>query len=150
MDPLKNVAVTDPKPNGMRLSVESWDEMLADVARKAPLEACGLIAGNLEQPIYQALAVISATNSLQSPISFQIDPQEQLAAFNRIEANGWELIGIYHSHPHGPDEPSPTDIAENYYPETIQLIWSKRTGVWKCRGFLIQERTTQEVSLLVA
>ncbi len=139
-----------PKPQGLRLTVEDWEEMQADVARKAPEEACGLIAGELQEPIYQALAVIPATNSLHSPVRYQIEPIEQLAALNRIDAEAWDLVGIYHSHPNGPDTPSETDVAECYYPEAVQLIWSKRTGAWKCRGFLIQAGVIQEISLLLA
>jgi len=139
-----------PKPEGLRISVEDWEEMRAYAAHKAPEEACGLIAGSPDVMIYQARIIIPTTNILHSPFSFKIDPQEQLAAFNKIEADGLELIGIYHSHPNGPDEPSPTDIAEAYYPETVQLIWSRRTGAWKCRGFLIQGQAVEEISLMLA
>ncbi len=139
-----------PKPQGLRLTVEDWEEMYADVARKAPEEACGLIAGKLEEPIYQALAIIPATNNLHSRVRYQIEPLEQLAALNRIDAEAWDLVGIYHSHPNGPDTPSETDVTECYYPEAVQLIWSKRTGAWKCRGFLIQAGVIQEISLLLA
>jgi proteasome lid subunit RPN8/RPN11 len=60
-----------------------------------------------------------------------------------------ELIGIYHSHPHGPDEPSPTDVNEAYYPEAIHLIWSQRTGKWQCRAFMITERLSVGIPLVV-
>jgi proteasome lid subunit RPN8/RPN11 len=34
------------------------------------------------------------------------------------------LIAIFHSHPHGPAEPSKTDIERAYYPEVAHLIVS--------------------------
>jgi proteasome lid subunit RPN8/RPN11 len=138
------------QPQGIRITVEDWEEMHSDVELKIPEEACGLIAGTLGTPYYQALAVLPLTNSLHSPVRFKIEPQEQLAAFNTIDASNWELVGIYHSHPLGPDTPSATDVDESYYPEAVQLIWSKRTGAWKCRGFLIQQGAIHEISLLLA
>ena len=41
-----------------------------------------------------------------------------------MEAEGLELIAIYHSHPDGPARPSATDVANAYYPDTVQLIIS--------------------------
>ena len=137
-------------PLGMRIAVEDCEEMRSNVASKAPEEACGMIAGQVEGDIYQVKAVIPATNILHSPVRFRVDPQEQLAAFNRIEEQDWELLGIYHSHPGGPDKPSPTDIAEAYYPEAVYLVWSCRTGAWTCRGFMIQNGVVSEIPLLLA
>jgi proteasome lid subunit RPN8/RPN11 len=83
-------------------------------------------------------------------VRYLVDAQEQLQAFCQMEERGWELLGIYHSHLHGPDEPSPTDIAEAYYPEAIHLIWSCRTGMWKCRGFLIRDGRIQDIPIFLA
>lgn len=137
------------RPKVIRLNTSLWKEMCADVECQTPEEACGLVVGVSTQDTYQALAVIPTTNVLHSPHRFRVDPQEQLDAFNTIETLGWELIGIYHSHPRGPDEPSPTDIAEAYYPEAVHLIWSGRTDEWKCRGFIIQGDSVYEVPVLL-
>jgi proteasome lid subunit RPN8/RPN11 len=110
---------------------EHWEQMLEDVTRRAPEEACGLLAG-LGNSI---LAVIPVNNMLHSPVRYRMDPQEQLNAFQSIEASNWELLGIYHSHPHGPEGLSLTDIDEAYYPDSALLIWSGRSGAWECRGF---------------
>jgi len=64
-------------------------------------------------------------------------PQEQVRIFLSLEKLGWDLLAIYHSHPNGPDHPSPTDLAEAAYPETVYLIWFPREGEWACRGFFI-------------
>ena len=69
-----------------------------------------------------------------------MDPEEQLAVFNQIEDQDWQLLAIYHSHLQGPEGPSPTDVNEAYYPELVNLIWSNTTGEWICRGFSIQKR----------
>jgi proteasome lid subunit RPN8/RPN11 len=74
-------------------------------------------------------------------------PHQQLAAFKLIDLNGWELAAIYHSHPLGPDQPSPTDIAEAHYPDTITLIWSKQPGDWHCHAFRILEGHIDEIEI---
>jgi len=65
--------------------------------------------------------------------------EKQLAVFHQVEEQDWQLLAIYHSHLQGPEQPSPTDIAEAYYPELVNLIWSNITGAWICRGFSIQK-----------
>ena len=62
-----------------------------------------------------------------------------------IDQNGWELVGIYHSHPNGPDKPSVTDIQEAYYPDVVYMILSPDGETWRCRGFRIQDGKFDEV-----
>jgi proteasome lid subunit RPN8/RPN11 len=119
--------------------------MRLDIEQHAPEEACGLLAG-LENQVKMVLPI---TNELHSPVRYRMAAREQLEAFEKFDLAGLELIGIYHSHPNGPNRPSATDIAEAFYPEAFYLIWSAHYGVWKCRAFRIQERQVQEVSLIV-
>jgi proteasome lid subunit RPN8/RPN11 len=79
-----------------------------------------------------------------------MDPYEQLQAFEWIDSQELELIGIFHSHPAGPETVSATDIREAAY-EVVHLIWSHAGGgaAWKVRGFWIQDGKAQEVDLLV-
>jgi proteasome lid subunit RPN8/RPN11 len=126
-----------------------WESMQEHAARDAPLEACGLVSGRTEKGSFQALDLIPTTNILHSPTQYRIDPHEQLNAFNEMEAGGLELVAIYHSHPHGPEVPSPIDIKGAYYPESIHLIWSASGGAWNCRGFLIHNDTFREVGLII-
>jgi proteasome lid subunit RPN8/RPN11 len=131
----------------LHIPADLWEHMLSEVISSTPEEACGLLAGHISQGFYQALQMIPVTNMLHSPVGYLMAPHEQLAAFNLIEERGWELVGIYHSHPNGPDKPSATDIAEAYYPEAIYLIWSVQSREWKCRGFFIQNSKAREVAL---
>ena len=134
-------------PKGFQINTEHYETMHHHVALQLPEEACGLIAGEIDQSSYRALAVFPTTNVLHSTTRFKIDPQEQLDIFKQIEAEDWELLGIYHSHPNGPDEPSATDIAEAYYPEAVNLIWSYRTNYWRMRGFIIRDESVHEIPL---
>ena len=118
--------------------------MLDHVHNQAPLEACGLVAGKNDQ----VGRVIPIRNQAQSPERFVMDPYEQLQAFAWIETNGLELLGIFHSHPTGPETASQTDIAEAAY-EVVQLIWSRTRGSWQACGFWIENGTATEVVLQI-
>ena len=119
-----------------------WQAMRRQVSRLAPLEACGLLAGMN----WRAELRIGVRNADQSPVRFHMEPLEQWRAFQRIESAGLELLGIYHSHPDGPDRPSPTDIAEAMYP-VVQIIWYRLEGKWHSTGFRIEAGEVREVDL---
>lgn len=110
-----------------------WQAMRRHVVRRAPLEACGLLAGKNDK-VEMTLGV---RNADRSPLRFRMEARAQWRAFRRIEDLGLELVGIYHSHPNGPQHPSPTDVAEAMYP-VVQIIWSLREGEWQARGFWIE------------
>jgi len=119
--------------------------MRDDVEERFPEEACGLLAGTAGR----VLSVIPVTNTLNSPVRYQMDPHEQLRAFIMIEENRWELTAIYHSHPHGPDRPSKTDIEESYYPDSVYFIWFKKSVEWYCKGFYIQDGSAISVPIKI-
>jgi proteasome lid subunit RPN8/RPN11 len=129
---------------GLTISTEHWQEMLAHVDQQAPLEACGLLAGKE----YHVKKVILVRNQAQSPVRFVMDPHEQLQAFDWMDANRLDLLGIFHSHPNGPETASLTDIAEAAY-EVVHLIWSRAQGNWKARAFWIENGSATEASLQI-
>lgn len=129
---------------GLKISRNDWQEMLEHVDRHAPLEACGLLAGRDDR----VKSVILVRNQAQSPVRFVMEPYEQLKAFDWIESNGLELLGIFHSHPGGPETASSTDIAEAAY-EVIHLIWSRTRDHWQARAFWIENGSAAEVSLQI-
>lgn len=127
------------------LSKNHWQEMLEHVQQQVPLEACGLLAGRNNR----VEKVIFVRNQAESPVRFVMEPYEQLQAFDWIESNGLDLLGIFHSHPAGPETASITDIKEAAY-EVVHVIWSRTAGRWQARGFWIENgRATEEVSLQI-
>lgn len=129
----------------LSLTKEQLQQMIAHVDSCAPLESCGLLAG-LNSKVETVLEV---TNQAQSAVRFVMDPIEQLNAFEWIESNGQELIGIFHSHPTGPETVSPTDIAQAAY-EAVQVILARTDdGSWHARGFWIKDGAYDEVTLRV-
>ena len=130
--------------NTLKLKTEHMQAMLQHVSDQAPLEACGLLAGNQGS----VEAILKGRNADQSPVRFRMDAQEQYNAFEWIEAHGLDLVGIFHSHPFGPETVSPTDVAEAAY-EVVHVIWSQIDHVWSARGFWIEKGRTIEVGLQV-
>jgi [CysO sulfur-carrier protein]-S-L-cysteine hydrolase len=128
----------------LTLSKAHWQEMLEHVNQQVPVEACGLLAGKNNR----VEKVILIQNQAQSPVRFVMDPYEQLEAFNWIEANRLDLLGIFHSHPAGPGTVSVTDITEAAY-EVTHLIWFRNQDRWQARGFWIENGRATEVPLQI-
>ena len=123
------------------------DSMTRHVAERAPLEACGLLAGREGR----VESVIEMENADQSHAHFRMDALAQLRAFEWIEARGLDLVGIFHSHPAGPEAVSPTDIAEAAY-AVVHIVLSRPHGEqseWQARGFLIESGRAVEAPLIV-
>jgi proteasome lid subunit RPN8/RPN11 len=110
----------------------------------APLEACGLLAG--VNATVQKIFLVQ--NQAHSAVRFVMNPIEQLNAFAWIESHGTDLLGIFHSHPAGPETVSPTDIAEAAY-DVVQIILSRSDKKWQARGFWIKDNDYKEVALQI-
>ncbi len=82
------------------------DEIVAHARRDAPNECCGLIAGRDGA----ATAAHATDNAAASPFRFEIDGLALLHLIDRFEADGDELVAIYHSHTRSEPYPSQTDL----------------------------------------
>jgi proteasome lid subunit RPN8/RPN11 len=119
-------------------------QALYDPAR----ECCGLLAGR-EGAITQ---IFPATNVATNPAtSYEIAPEELFRLMREIRAASLELLGIYHSHPNGKNEPSALDVERAYYPDVAYFITSpcedapKPTRAFSIRGDRVTELEIQVV-----
>lgn len=128
----------------LTLTSKQVQEIVGHADANTPLESCGLLAGKNDR----VEKVLFVQNQAQSPERFVMDPQEQLKAFDWIESNELDLLGIFHSHPTGPETVSPTDIAEAAY-DVVHVVCSWADGQWKLRGFWIEHGKASEVTLQV-
>ncbi len=75
-----------------------------------PEECCGVLLGHAEEPrrALQARPMknVAKENRTQR---YVIEPLDLLRADTAARSNGLDLIGIYHSHPNHPAEPSEFD-----------------------------------------
>lgn len=128
------------------LSREHIQQIQAHLQANLPEEACGLLAGWENR----VSAVIPITNQAHSPVRFYMDPLELNNALIHIEEEGLELLAIFHSHPSGPDHPSPTDIREFYYPGTAVMIWSHDgAGNWQGKAYKIDQSSYTQIAVTI-
>ncbi|MFT2719478.1 Mov34/MPN/PAD-1 family protein [Deinococcus sp. A31D244] len=91
-------------------------ELWAHARRDAPRECVGALGGLTVPvqagalPTWQVRTLYPLPNTARDPQrEYLADPLHLLRALKAMRAEGLELVGLYHSHPHGPDQPSPTD-----------------------------------------
>jgi proteasome lid subunit RPN8/RPN11 len=108
-------------------------------------ERCGLLAGS-EGVISR---VLHAHNISGDPATqYEIAPTELFQLMREIRGAGLQLLGIYHSHPHGANEPSRTDIARAYYPDAAYFIISPQPHEERpVRAFSIRDGSVAELEI---
>lgn len=109
-----------------------------------PEEACGLVAADATG---RAVEVLPVTNSLHSPVRYQMETREQFDAMKRIRLEGWSLFAIFHSHPLSEPAPSPTDIRQAFYPEAYMIIVGLEKEPPVVRGFVVEDGRARELPL---
>ena len=90
-----------------------------------------------------------AKNIAENPSRFLLDPKDHIEARRAARGRGLEVIGFYHSHPHSPAWPSPTDVAEATYPEAVHLIVSLQGNAAVARLFRIERASATELAMVV-
>ncbi|HEX6507573.1 MAG TPA: M67 family metallopeptidase [Chloroflexota bacterium] len=111
-----------------------------------PDEACGLIASSDGR----AIRVYPIDNIDASPVSYRMDPKQQLQAMMEIDDNEWELGAIFHSHTRTRAYPSQTDVQLAFYADTLYMIISladeRRPDL---RAYRIVDAQIQEVPVQI-
>ena len=104
---------------------------LAGIAKKSlPNESCAFLLGKDVENESVVVEVMPMRNSVQSPISFNIEPEELLKAYDLAEKQGLQVIGIFHSHP-GNASPSSTDKKFMEINPVVWLIYSTTDDQFK-------------------
>ena len=132
----------------MELDRVFFDEMVAHGLAGFPNEACGLLAAKEGRPV----RFFPMTNRDASPVTYRLDPKEQLRVFDEMDEEGWDLLGIFHTHTHSEAYPSETDRSQAFYPEASYLVMSLSDRANPVlRSFRIDEETgISEEDLVIA
>jgi len=93
-----------------------------------PEECCGFLLGGDSDPriIVRALSAQNINRDSRQN-RFNIDPMELVRADEEARRANLDLIGIYHSHPDVPPQPSQVDL-ENAWPWYTYLVVSVQNG----------------------
>ena len=88
-----------------------------------PAEACGLIGGASEGDRKAAVQLVPLANQRTDSARnrYLIDPESFRRAQQKLERDGLEVIGVYHSHPDHAPEPSAFD-REHAWPWLAYVI----------------------------
>lgn len=106
----------------LRVARNVYDAAVDHAREGQPREVCGVLGGD-RGPTSHARTLHRAENVAADPhTEYRIDPTEQLALMEAVEANGEDVVGFYHSHPRGPAAPSQTD---------------RRRATWTGRSYVI-------------
>lgn len=149
--------------------------MIAHALDGMPLEACGLFAGIPAAAPVSASAADAATaptaaqsaegqisaesqvlrfypcvNEAQSSKLYTVPGKAFLQADRDAEANGWQILGVMHSHTHTDAYPSPTDVAQAPDPDWHYVIVSLRDDLPSLRSYRIVDGTITEEQVRLA
>ena len=136
----------------MRIGRDLIDEIIAHSREAYPVkgaepreECCGLIGGNSDE----LTSVHRARNAAATWLRYEVHPSDQFRIMERIEADGEDLVGIYHSHTNSPAYPSQTDVnLAAQWPGVLWLICSLEDyDAPVVRGFRIRDGEIEEEDL---
>jgi len=134
-------------PGAIQIRREILTALLEQARSEALRECCGLLAGRggVITRAFQATNAADVTTK-----AYEIAPEELFRLMRQIRAAGLELLGIYHSHPVGENQPSVHDIERAYYPAAAYFILSPRTDVPQpVRAFEIRDGQVAELEIQV-
>ena len=136
----------------LQLKKSDYDKILSHAVQGLPNEACGVIAGVVENDIKKIEEVYLLTNIDNSNEHFSMDPKEQLAAVKDMRAKGLTLLGNWHSHPESPSRPSEEDkrLAHDSTVDYLILSLQDRENP-VLNAFLVQnhtEVTKEEIQII--
>ncbi len=100
------------------LEPQVGEAMIAHARFSHPQEACGLLAGASGS----VRMVYCLTNRDRSPTRFTVDPTEHFRAMRHAEQRGWQIMGVFHSHPSTAAEPSVLDVAGALDPQWLYVV----------------------------
>ncbi|HXV47124.1 MAG TPA: M67 family metallopeptidase [Nitrososphaera sp.] len=91
-------------------------EQLVGIAKEAlPNESCAFLLGRNDR----VAEIMPMRNADESAVTFSIEPQEILRAYDLAEGKRLQVIGIFHSHP---ARPAPSSIDRRFM-EINPVVW---------------------------
>ena len=129
----------------IRLPKKIADEMVKHAKEEFPRECCGMLAGK-NAAISKLFKIKNIARHMDE---YELDPQEQVNAFEEIDRLSLKLLGVYHSHPNHPCYPSSLDIHQAFYPGTLFFIISlKDMTDFQLKAFKICKGNVEEETII--
>lgn len=108
-----------------------WTHVRQDPER----EQLGALGGVQRGPAWVVHTLYPLANIAPDPRrEYLADPGQLLRALKAMRAEGLNLVGLYHSHPRGPETPSATDLRLAAYPVPYLIADLSRSAL---RAYLL-------------
>lgn len=136
----------------LRLSAAHLGEMLAHCYDGLPDEACGLLGGPVDgsgRPLGVVTGLYLCANADGSARTYTVDSRDQIRALRAAEAEGGDLIGVFHSHTHSEPFPSETDVRQAVEPFWYYVIVGLRRESPEVRAYRIEDGEIREAAIEV-
>ena len=133
----------------IKLKRSDYSRIVEHAEKEAPIEACGLIAGELDGEDRIIKKVYILTNTDHAEEHFTLDPKEQLAAVKDMRAEGLIPLGNWHSHPVSPSRPSDEDKRLAFDSNACYLILSLMDDEPVLNSFHIEGDTATKEELVI-
>jgi proteasome lid subunit RPN8/RPN11 len=129
------------------MSADVHRQMIAHAYAGLPMEACGLFAGT-PSPDGGAATVerfYATENEAASSKVYTVPGKAFLQADRDADDQGWQLLGVMHSHTHTEAYPSPTDVRQAPDEAWHYVIVSMRDDLPSLRSFrIVGDEITEE------
>lgn len=129
-------------PESLRLPDELRRRMIEHCREALPNEGCGLFAVESDRIV----KVYPTANADDSPTGYTVPPEEHFAALQDAESHGWEIGGVFHSHPGGRGRPSMIDVQAALEPHWAYIVIGLRRAP-EVRAWRIFDHQIHEVRL---
>ena len=133
----------------IKLKKSDYDIIVEHAKKEAPIEACGLIAGEISGEDRIIKKVYILTNTDHAEEHFTLDPKEQLAAVKDMRAEGLIPLGNWHSHPATPSRPSEEDMRLAFDKNASYFILSLAGEAPVLNAFHIESGESRKENLVI-
>lgn len=146
-----------PGPSTVSIPEAMRAAIVEHARSEAPNEACGIVIG--DRPAAEggiATRWVPLRNPLASPYRYAIDPSDLLTLTIDTDDADEVFWAIVHSHVASPARPSPTDLREAHYPDSLYVLVSLdptevdyRSGEPSLRAWRIVSGGVHEVGVTI-
>ena len=126
-------------PDVLVLCPPTWSRLREYADSSYPIEACGLLYGRVGRSWAEVVVTRPSINSAGHADCYRIEAEEIWKGMREAQGQGLEILGFYHSHPHGDAVPSVIDSDEAwgdwyYLILTVGHGRSPVAAVWRWSG----------------
>ena len=131
----------------LAISRHAYTGLIAHAYDCYPEEACGLLVGRPNSN--DVVRFVPCENTTHSGKVYSIAPKELLRAERQAEDDGFEIVGVMHSHTHTEPYPSQTDVDQAPDPTWHYVIISLKREAPEARSYRLIDGTISEVTISV-